>query len=87
MDCLWDMRKREDKMRIIGKESSRYIKSTSNTFSLRKVLKALFEVNAFEPITMNDYRSFTSLICFENIDPIKSLEYDAKLCCRLKSPN
>ena len=78
--------KREDKMRIIGKEGNRYIKSTSNTFSLRKVIQALFAVNAFEPITMNDYRAFTSLICFENIDPITSLDYNAKYCCRLKAP-
>ena len=80
--------KREEKMRIIGKEGNRYLKSSSNTFSLRKTIQALFEVNAFEPITMNDYRSFTSLICFENIDPIKSLDYDTNLCCRLKTePN
>ena len=78
--------KREDKMRIINKEGNQYIKSSSNTFSLRKVIQALFEVNAFEPITMNDYRAFTSLICFENIDSIKSLEYNPNLCCRLKQP-
>ena len=76
--------KREDKMRIIAKEGDRYIKSTSSTFSLRKVIQALFEVDAFVPITMNDYRSFTSLICFENIDPIQSLDYDSNLCCKLK---
>ena len=76
--------KREEKMRIINKEGNQYIKSSSNSFSLRKVIQALFEVNAFEPITMNDYRSFTSLICFENIDPIQSLDYDPILCCKLK---
>ena len=76
--------KREDKMRIIAKEGDRYIKSSSTTFSLRKAIQALFEVKAFEPITMNDYRSFTSLICFENIDPIQSLDFDPKLCCKLK---
>ena len=78
--------KREDKMRIINKEGSQYIKSPSNSFSLRKVIQALFDVKAFEPITMNEYRAFTSLICFENIDPIKSLDYEPKLCCRLKQP-
>ena len=78
--------KREDKMRIIAKDNDRYIKSSSTTFSLRKVIQALFDVQAFEPITMNDYRSFTSLICFENIDPIDSLDYDPKLCCKLKQP-
>ena len=77
--------KREDKMRIEKKVNDRYIKSSSTTFSLRKVIQALFEVNAFEPITMNDYRAFTSLICFENIDPIKSLDYDPRLCARLKT--
>ena len=77
--------KREDKMRIEKKEGNRYIKSSLKSFSLRKVLQALFEVNAFEPITMNEYRAFTSLICFENIDPIKSLDYNPRYCCRLKT--
>ena len=78
--------KREDKMRIEKKVGNYYVKSSKTTFSLRKVIQALFEVNAFEPITMNDSRAFTSLICFENIDPIKSLEYNDDLCCRLKVP-
>ena len=79
--------KQSDKMRIIGKSNGIYQKS-SKQFSLRKVIKALFQINAFEPITMNDYRVFASLVCFENIDPIKSLEFDPEYCCRLKSqPN
>ena len=75
--------KREDKMRIIGKSNGYYQKG-STQFSLIEVIKALFEVNAFEPITMNDYRAYASIVCFENIDPIKSLNYDPQLCCRLK---
>ena len=77
--------KRTDKLRIVGKTDGRYIKSPKTGFSLRKVINALFQVNAFEPITMNDYRVYASLVCFENIDPIKSLEYDPDYCCRLKS--
>ena len=75
--------KREDKMRIISK-SNGYYKKSSTQFSLIEVIKALFEVNAFEPITMNDYRAYASIVCFENIDPIKSLDYDPRFCCRLK---
>ena len=76
--------KREDKMRIIGKVDGYYVKSSTDGFSLRRVIDALFQVGAFEPITMNDYRVYASLVCFENIDPITSLEYDVKFCCRLK---
>ena len=86
IDAKTRFSKREEKMRIIAKEGNRFIKSTNDSFSLRKVIQALFEVNAFEPITMNEYRAFTSLICFENIDSITSLEYDPRLCCRLKQP-
>ena len=56
-------------------------------FSLRKVFLALFEVNAFKPISAGDYMAFNSLICFENIDPIKELDYDPKMCLRLKEPH
>ena len=77
--------KRTDKFRIIGKTDGYYIKSPKTGFSLRKVINALFQVKAFEPITMNDYRVYASLVCFENIDPIKTLEYDPSICCRLKS--
>ena len=84
MDAKARYWKREDKMRIIGKVNGYYQKSSSK-FSLRKVIDALFQVNAFEPITMNDYRVYASLVCFEHIDPIKSLEYDPKFCVRLKS--
>ena len=77
--------KRTDKMRIIGKSDGYYVKSPKTAFSLRKVIDALFQVKAFEPITMNDYRVYCSLVCFENIDPIKSLLYDPNYCCRLKS--
>ena len=76
--------KRTDKMRIIGKTDGHYVKSPNDKFSLRKVIKALFQVGAFEPITMNDYRVYASLVCFEHIDPIKTLDYDPAYCCWLK---
>ena len=76
--------KLEDRMRIIGKHNGYYEKGS--TFSLRKVLLALFEVNAFTPISTGDYMTFNSLICFEKINPIKNLEYSPKFCCRLKQP-
>jgi len=71
-------------MRIVEKVNGYYKKASIARFSLRKVIKALFQVGAFEPITMNEYMAYCSLVCFENIDPIKNLEYDAKYCCRLK---
>ena len=77
---------RENKMRIIGIDAKGYyLKSPTNQFSLRKVITALFQVDAFKPITMNDYRAYASLVCFENIDPIRSLEYDDRYCCKLKT--
>ena len=75
-----------DKMRIVGKFNGHYLKKSTNQFSLRKVIDALFQVNAFEPITMNDYRAYASLVCFENIDPITSLDYNPQFCCRKKEP-
>ena len=74
----------EDKMRIVEKVNGYYKKAPIAKFSLRKVIKALFDVGAFEPITMNEYMAYCSLVCFENIDPIKNLEYDARYCCLLK---
>ena len=73
-----------NKMRIVKKVNGYYVKDSIGKFSLRKVINALFQVNAFEPITMNDYMSYASLVCFENISPINSLEYDSQFCCRLK---
>ena len=77
---------REDKMKIVGKVNGHYQKNSTNQFSLRKVIDALFQVKAFEPITMNDYRVYASLVCFENIDPITSLDYSPQFCCRRKEP-
>ena len=76
----------EDKMRITGKDTRGYYQKDYRVekFSLIKVIKALFKVGAFEPISMNEYRAYASLVCFENIDPIKTLEYDPRFCCRLK---
>ena len=71
-------------MHIISKVNGHYQKNLDTKFSLRKVIDALFQVNAFEPITMNEYRAYTSLVCFENIDPISSLEYNTQYCCRKK---
>ena len=73
----------EDRMRIYRKNSKGYY-DKGTTFSLRKVLLALFDVGAFVPISAGEYMTFNSLICFEKIDPIKDLSYDSKFCCRLK---
>ena len=75
---------KEDKMRIVERTNGYYVKSSKTKFSLRKVINALFQVEAFEPITMNDYRAFSTLVCFEQIDSIKTLEYEPRYCCRLK---
>ena len=75
---------KENQMQIDGKSKGSFTKCKSK-FSLRKVIDALFKVNAFKPISMNDYRVYASLVCFENVEPIKSLEYDARYCCRLKT--
>lgn len=74
--------KLKDRMLIYRKHNGRYEKGKD--YSLRKVLLALFEVGAFKPISAGEYMTFNSLICFEKIDPIKNLEYDAKYCTRLK---
>ena len=76
--------KLEERMKIEGKYNGHYLKGKD--FSLRKVILALFEVNAFTPISTGDYMTFNSLICFEKIDPIKNLEYDERFCTRLKQP-
>ena len=68
----------------IKKKNDGYYKLGTD-FSLKKVLKALFEVEAFKPITSGDYMAFNSLICFEKIDSIKTLEYNERYCCRLKA--
>ena len=63
-------------MLIYRKHNGYYEKGKD--FSLRKVILALFEVGAFTPISLGDYMSFNSLICFEKIDPIKNLEYNER---------
>ena len=73
-----------DQMCITGKVQGYYHKAPPK-FSLRKVLDALFQVNAFIPISMNDYRVYASLVCFENIDPIKRLDYKVEYCVKLKA--
>ena len=55
--------------------------------SLAKVLKSMFEVNAFKPINNGDYMVFNSMVCYEAVDPIKSLEYNTALCTKLKKPS
>ena len=74
----------KDKQTICKKCGGKYKKGYD--FSLRKVLLALFEVNAFTPISTGDYMTFNSLACFEKLAPLKNLEYDPKFCCRLKAP-
>ena len=68
---------------LITKRNGKYFKKESKLHSLRKVLEAMLETDAFEPITSKMFMVFNSLICYENIDPIKSLEYNVDLCtCR-----
>ena len=73
---------KQDRM-LINKKVGAYYKK-GDSFSLRKVIIALFEVNAFKPITAGDYMTFSSTICFERINSIQNLEYDPTFCCRLK---
>ena len=47
----------------------------------------MFEVNAFKPINNGDYMVFNSMVCYEAVDPIKSLEYNTALCTKLKKPS
>lgn len=77
--------KREDRLRIVKREG-KYYQRGGESFSLHKVLDAMFEAGAFKPITSGEFMTFNSLICFENIDPIKKLEYSERFCCRLKQP-
>ena len=68
---------------LITKRNGKYFKKESKLHSLKEVLEAMLETDAFEPITSKMFMVFNSLICYENIDPIKSLEYNVDLCtCR-----
>ena len=68
---------------LITKRNGKYFKKESRLHSLKEVLEAMLETDAFEPITSKMFMVFNSLICYENIDPIKSLEYNVDLCtCR-----
>lgn len=66
----------------------KYYKKEKRMHSIRKILLAMLETDAFEPINSNMFMVFNSLICYENIDPITSLEYDPSFCVRKKcAPN
>ena len=68
---------------LITKRNGKYFKKESKLHSLKEILEAMLETDAFEPITSKMFMVFNSLICYENIDPIKSLEYNVDLCtCR-----
>lgn len=73
----------KDLISIVGRNGKYWTKS-SKMFSLRKVLNAMFECNYFKPISSNEFMVFNSMICFEKIDSIKSLEYDEMYCCKRK---
>ncbi len=66
-----------DKM-LINRFDGRYYKKCDRLYSLRKVLKAIFEIDGFKTITSGDFMIFNSTVCFENIDSIKCLEFNEK---------
>ena len=71
-----------EKMKIKCKANGYYKKG--DDFSLRKVINTLFDIGAFSPITLGDFMTYTTTVCFEEIDHIKDLSYNQKFCCRLK---
>ena len=73
------------KQHIYGYVGGRYLFNESMKFSLRKVISALFEMNYFTPISLSDYAVYSSLLCFEAVESIKSLDYEPRYCCQLKS--
>ncbi len=80
-DCrYWKL---SDRM-LINRYDGKYWRKCDRLYSLRKILKAIFEIDGFKTITSGDFMTFNSTVCFENIDPIKRLEYNVKFCCRLK---
>lgn len=74
----------ECKKHIIKKVNGKYVYDLTKRFSLRKVLSALFDKGYFTPITMGDFMTYSTLVCFEKIEPIKRLDYEPRYCCRLK---
>ena len=72
---------------LINRKDGKYWKKDDREYSLMKVIEAMFRTNAFKPITNAEYAVFNSMVCYENVDVISSLEYDEGFCTRLKKNN
>ena len=79
----WTMK---DKL-LINRRDEKYWKKEDKEYSLMKIIETMFKTNAFKPITNADYAVFNSMVCYETIDPITTLEYDESFCTRLKKNN
>ena len=70
---------------IAQKSDGEYIYSKTQSFDLLLSLEALMSNNLFKPISTLDYIKFNSLIPFENINNLDTLEYIPELCCKAKN--
>ena len=74
-----------DKVLVSRLKLGHYVK-TKPTYKLKKVIDALFEVNAFKPIRMGDFMTFCTTLYRLPLAPLQCLEYNPKYCTRVKAP-
>ena len=78
----WEMQR---KYLISGKSNGKYY-INREAFDIVDVLRALFDIHAFRPITQSDIITYSSSLYKEKLDDISSLEYNPKYCTKLKAP-
>ncbi len=80
----WDINKKQIIDRLRNKNGRLYYSFDQPDYPLKLVLKTIFECNGFEPIKMGSYITYASSLYKYKLDPIDTLEYNPKFCCRLK---
>lgn len=68
------------------KNGKKYYCVDQSDYPLRLVLKTIFEVGGFEPIKMGNYLTYASTLYKYKLDPLDTLDYNPKFCCKLKKP-
>ena len=63
-----------------------YYVGENKEYPLKLILRTLFECECFAPIKMGDYLTYASTLYKYKLDPIDSLDYNPRFCCRLKAP-
>ena len=64
----------------------KYYTVDQEDYPLRLILRTIFEVEGFTPIKMGDYLTYSSTLYKYKLNPLDTLEYNEKFCCRLKAP-